>query len=287
MVTDGQIVGHVHEPANGQDGIDIFGRTIAAKPGNPVSLKLDKSVALSGDGRLVAKSTGALRRSNAEIGIQELLEIPGDVDFSTGNIDFGGDVLIKGGVGDRFGVRATGDIEIHGLVEGAQIRCGGTLIAKSGVAGWGSGRVEVAADLIARFLNHVCGVVKRDLLVEREVINCELIIRGGAHIPSGAVIGGTLEVAGALEVAALGSNGGAATRVVATEGGQFDLFVSDHLHAGVQLTVGQQSFYFSDHVRGPLRALGNSDGSISCRLGSDVPRPLCELPGVSSVARTR
>ena len=44
--------------------------------------------------------------------------VPGDVDFSTGNIDFIGSVKVMGSVRNGFSVKAEGNVEIMGRLEG-------------------------------------------------------------------------------------------------------------------------------------------------------------------------
>ena len=59
--------------------------------------------------------------------IQNLLTIPGDVDISAGNINFAGDVMIKGKVREGFLIKSDGNITIRGNVEaGAIIKAGET-----------------------------------------------------------------------------------------------------------------------------------------------------------------
>ncbi len=57
------------------------------------------------------------------------------MDFSTGNIDFEGDVRVLKGIRDIFEVRATGNIEVGGLIEASTIDAGGSVFAKGGMAG--------------------------------------------------------------------------------------------------------------------------------------------------------
>ena len=48
------------------------------------------------------------------IGVYDFLEIKGDIDFSTGNIDFDGFLSVKGTVEDNFTAVSSRDLEILG-----------------------------------------------------------------------------------------------------------------------------------------------------------------------------
>ena len=70
---------------------------------------------------MIAARSGHLEFANNAFHVRPVLEIKGDVDYGTGNIDFNGDVHIFGDVREGFDVRATGTIIINGLVEAATV----------------------------------------------------------------------------------------------------------------------------------------------------------------------
>ena len=60
---------------------------------------------------LYAKDRGCVLRGDT-IGVYDFLEIKGDIDFSTGNVDFDGYLSVKGTVEDNFSVFSAKDMEI-------------------------------------------------------------------------------------------------------------------------------------------------------------------------------
>ncbi|MEE9131630.1 MAG: FapA family protein, partial [Phycisphaerales bacterium] len=104
-----------------------------------------------------------------------------------------------------FVVKATGDIIIHGLIEAATIVCGGKLECKRGMAAKDRGEISVEGDVEVGFLNNVRGQIQGDLLIRREIINCELVIGGNLRCERGAIIGGTTSVTGSLRGMKLGA----------------------------------------------------------------------------------
>lgn len=213
MVKPGQVVGHLHPPTPGEDGRDVTGKTLPAKPGKEFRLKFDESLLCDANGKLIAQDEGVLIRDPNNAGVRRVLEIPGYVDFSTGNIDFHGDVFVGKGVRDLFTIKSTGNVDVKGLIEAATILADGDLFAHGGFAGRERGTVRCGG-VHAKYLDNIQGEVLRDLNVEREIINCELTIHGNLEAPHGAIIGGRMTVTGKVHVGMLGSGAAVATEIV-------------------------------------------------------------------------
>ena len=214
VVKSNEVIGQLIDPTPGTDGRDVLGNTIDAKPGRPIALRLDDTVMRDASGQLIAQVEGVLHRNNTSVCVQQLIEVPGYVDFSTGHIDFTGSVLVHKGVRDCFVVKATGSVEVKGLIEAATIECGGNLLAHGGMAGRERGKIVVGGDLVAKYLDNIEGEIHGDLEIQREVINCSLTVHGKAKSPRGAIIGGKLMITGSVEIVSLGSGAGVATELV-------------------------------------------------------------------------
>ncbi len=208
------MLGEVIPPTDGVDGVDVKGDVLAARRGASVSLRVDDTILLDATGRLVAQADGVLFRDDGGACIRSRLEINGSVDFGTGNLDFPGPILIQGGICDRFVVTATGEVEVHKLIEGATIRCGGNLLARSGIASRSYSRVEVTGDLEARYLDNVRGTVQGSARIMREIINCNLSIEKQLNSPQVAIIGGAIAIGNEVCVGTIGSPAGVRTRIM-------------------------------------------------------------------------
>ena len=204
-VKTGDVVGIAHRPTGGTDGRDVRGGVITARAGKPVAIKCRPMLTIDSGGRIITQADGVLVLSGNELSVTQSLDVPGHVDFSTGNIDFPGSVAIAGGVGSGFKVTAGGDIHIGGLIEVAEIRCGGDLIARGGMAGNGRGTINVVRNVQIVYLEKVAGALSGDLIVEREIADCKLIVGRDLKCPNGTILGGEITVTGSLVVKAIGS----------------------------------------------------------------------------------
>jgi uncharacterized protein (DUF342 family) len=208
-----QEIGRVVPPTQGADGYDVTGMVIAARSASPAVLRLDETIAQRPDGVLVAQIGGVLIREGLAARISSRLEIAGNVDFSTGNIRFKGDVVVAGGIGDKFEVSSDGSVQVAGLVEGALITCRRDLTADGGIAAKQQGRLTVGGNLIARYLDNVDATIAGIVSVEKEIINCRLEIGDQVQCPHAAVMGGQLHVAGCMQIGILGSPAGVPTQL--------------------------------------------------------------------------
>ncbi|MBY0112361.1 MAG: FapA family protein [Phycisphaerales bacterium] len=192
-------------PTEGTPGRDVRGQTISPTRGKPAVLRAGDGVMLGTESRLVAKRAGIVILQDDEIRVSDTLEINGGVDFAVGHIDFEGHVHIAKGIGPGFRVRARGDIRVGDLVEPCDILCGGSLDCRSGIAGHGRGTISVARSARVGHMEQVKGVVREDLIVDREIIDCNLIVGRDLNSPSATVLGGSIEVTGSVRIATLGS----------------------------------------------------------------------------------
>lgn len=208
----GQVVARIVPPTEGEYGYDLRGEAIAPRPGQPAPLRFDPNAfTIDRNGECTATLAGVLRVTHRDVTVSPVLQIPKQVDFSTGNIEFNGDVTIGGGVCDCFIVKAKGNIEVGGTIEAATINAGGDLVARSGVATRGAGSIVVGRDLRAKYLNSVTAEARRDVQIEREVIGCQLEVGRNLDVPMGSIIGGKIAVQGSVHAQVIGSDGELAT----------------------------------------------------------------------------
>lgn len=214
VVHQGEIIAHKTEPSKASDGRDIFGESIPANDEKSNEVELDDSIQLAPDGTCTAKISGVLTALPNHIAISNHLDIQEDVDFQTGRIIFPGSVSVAGSVRDRFCVRATGKIEIHGLVEAADLESEQSISLFRGMAGKESGLIKTRRDLSAGYLEAVIGQIQGNANVAGEITNCTLTIRGELNAKAAALRGGTVELSKSSWVGSIGSAQGVKTVIL-------------------------------------------------------------------------
>jgi hypothetical protein len=209
----GDVLGRVVPPSIGREGIDIFGRALNPREARPMKLLSDETILLAPDGTISALADGMLVRNGNTLRISQRLNVPEYVDFSTGNINFPGDVVVNRGVRDCFSVHAGRHLLIRGLVEAAEISSDLDITLEGGMAGRQKGTIRARRDVSALYLEQVTGRVGRDLKIGKEATHAHLSVGRAITAPTSALIGGDVCVAGRVEIAQLGSDASAPTRL--------------------------------------------------------------------------
>ena len=207
-------IGVLHPPTDGQPGQDVFQKPIEHQAGTEFKVEPGKNVKLLADGRtFLALCDGEPKLEKGILTVDPTLTVKSDVDFTTGNIAFNGDVNIKGDIKDLFEVRTGGDLNVEGTVEAAHIECDGSLTVKLGISGKEKGLIKVQKNLSCKYLSNVTVWVENDAVVDSEIVNTDLNCRGKVVLKRGAIHGSQVCAAGNIESPAIGSPAGVRTIV--------------------------------------------------------------------------
>ncbi len=211
-VKKGDLIGKIHPPKEGEDGVDVFGQIIPIDHCDIFQIDIGKNIELDMDGvSLIALCDGVLEQKDNKVSVDPVLNIDSDIDFSTGNIHYQGDVYIKGDVKDLFEVNAEGDLYIGGTIEAATIKCGGNLTVQGGISAKDKGVIEVKKDLTAKYISNATVWVKGNVFLHSEMVNSELNCGGKLVLERAGIRGGRVTTAKAIETPEIGSSLGIQT----------------------------------------------------------------------------
>lgn len=192
----------------GKDGIDVFNNPIDST-GNDKQFPRGKNTYVSDDGlSLYAALSGRIVQEKEKLSVENILAIHSDVDFSTGNIEFTGDIAVSGDVLTGFKVKTEGDIRIKGVVEGAEvISTKGSVYISRGVVGQEKARILAAKDIRAQFINEATIEAGNDVTVGEYIMNS--IVSADNEIKAtegrGSIIGGKQYAEKSIEAKTIGS----------------------------------------------------------------------------------
>jgi len=203
-VRKGQLLASVVPPVNGTQGTDVTGRMIPAKPGRPIRVKPGNNVMFE-SGQFFAICDGQVSITDRAISVNPVFEVNGDLDLRTGNIDFVGNITIRGNVPSGYELKAGGDIVVDGLVEAANLQAEGNIIIKGGVAGAMKGKVTAGGNLLANYLNQANVKAGQDIIVKSSILHSKLTASGNVDCRTGTIIGGTISAGRNIFVKELGN----------------------------------------------------------------------------------
>ncbi len=237
LVQQDDILGRLIPPKPGLAGRDIFGNELPPPPQINIEVTIDSRIYAEpeSDG-IVAFFAGSpggisMRTKDKEkdgrisrridIGINAISKIPGDVDYTTGNIEFNGDVLIEGSVQQQFSVRSTGSVTIGGYVEaGAYITAGKNIIVKRGIIG-ASTELIAGGSITAKYAQEATLRAGSDVRIGSHIFNAsvraggQVVVSGKGEGKSRALVGGLAWGGRGILARSIGSPYNTSTRLVA------------------------------------------------------------------------
>ncbi len=198
----------------GKPGKNVFGETVAAQNGRPIPMPEGKNTKVLGEHQLIATINGQIVDTGTKISIDPRLVIKGAVGVATGDIDFDGSILVNGSVKQGFSVKATGDIEIKGSVNGAEVT-GRNVYISGGVTGVNRGKVHAEQDVRAAFTENAVIEAGRDIYISDVALHSTL--RAGQKITCedkhGQITGGLAVAGEEVNVKIIGNQAYVITRV--------------------------------------------------------------------------
>lgn len=206
-VDENDVICKIIPPEDGVPGHTVQGQEIPARNGRPAQVPKGRNTALNEDGsELIATITGYVEFTGRHFQVKPLLDIPGNVDYSTGSINFLGDVCIHGDICSGFTVRALGSITVAGVVEACTVEAGADLIVAGGIQGDNQAIIRAQRNIYAKFIENACVYVKESLNADC-LINCDVYCDGKVNVSSGrmTVIGGKIRAAQEVNAGIIGS----------------------------------------------------------------------------------
>jgi uncharacterized protein len=246
LVQESEHKGVPQERADGRVDYKDLGLIISVTPGTPLLKRIPPTTGIPGTGvdgsaipaphttdrmphpgpgtvlsednpdLIVAARAGQPSFFDNSARVDPTLEVE-SVDPSTGNIDFDGNVIIRGSVEPGFIVKAGQDLTILDTVEGADLIAGKNLVLLTGMYGRGKSKITAEGNLEARFLSdctvHCGGNIEVSDLIAHCVVECGGILQVGKHGGKGQISGGKIMALREVRAQILGSVSEALTMI--------------------------------------------------------------------------
>ena len=206
-ITKGQPLAVLIPPLQGTGGKTVMGQELRALNGKPALLPKGRNVSIDSGGQtLISEIDGQVLYADGKISVFSTHEVKADVDNSTGNIRFIGNVSIRGNVLSGFEVEAGGNIEVNGVVEGAVLKAKGNIILKRGMQGAGKGTLIAGGNIIAKFIEsaqvEAAGDIRSEAIMHCDVKCGRTLELGGRK---GLLVGGVVRVGEKASLKMLGN----------------------------------------------------------------------------------
>jgi uncharacterized protein (DUF342 family) len=209
----GDILATLEPAVSGKDGVDVCGNIIKPAKVTKLILRHGKGIHMSEDGLTMYSDTnGHVMLQDDRVFVANTFEVPANVDASTGDIIYEGNVKVKGNIITGYTVQAKGDIIVDGVVEGATLIAGGHIILKRGMQGMSRGKMEADGNIITKFIENATvkagGYITTEAILHSKVSAQGDITVGGKK---GFVTGGEIRSTSCIIVKTAGSTMGTHT----------------------------------------------------------------------------
>ena len=125
---------------------------------------------------------GALTFHNQTLSVNPILSIEKDVDFSTGNLRFHGDIKITRDVLPDFIIDASGTISIWGSAIACHLNAGKDILIRSGIVGKGKGTAKAAGDIQATFVENAEVSAQQNIVIRNGLIGSQVSCGGTLQV---------------------------------------------------------------------------------------------------------
>ncbi|BDG59374.1 DUF342 domain-containing protein [Caldinitratiruptor microaerophilus] len=215
-VTKGEVLATKTPPTPGTPGTDVRGHPVPARPGRDVPLIPGEGAAISEDGlQVIAATDGHPILNGRRILVRKVFSVAGDVGPGTGNIRFVGSVVVRGNVLAGYSVKADGDVEVTGGLDGGTIEAGGNVTVRFGIQGAGRGKVIAGGSVRARYIENAEVRAGGDVWVADGILHSRVEAGGRCEVLGrrGSIVGGRVGARDSVAARNLGAPMGTPTEI--------------------------------------------------------------------------
>jgi uncharacterized protein (DUF342 family) len=216
LVKKGELLAVIEDPKPGLPGLDVFNNPVPCENGLSASIIPGIGVDVSPNKtEFFANTDGCIMYNRPSLSVVDTYVVKGDVDFSTGNINFNGIVIVCGNVPDGFEIKADGDIIVLKNVEAARLIAARDIVIKGGVQGKGKGLISAGRDIFAEYTQNGRLEAQGNIEIGNFSINSYIATTNQLKLlqKRGVFIGGELYALKGIDVRSLGSEQGVKTYI--------------------------------------------------------------------------
>ena len=219
-VQEKDALGVLYPPTKGEPGRTLLGEELEAEGGDELQVEAGEGVRAVEEAErklFYAECEGNAALKNGELQVAPLLEHSGDIDYTTGNIDFNGEVIIRGMVRGGFSVKAQKGVTVQAMENGAEIASGGAVVVQKGIVG-NKTKVFAGEGIQAQFVQDATLLSKKDVEVSSYIFNAR--VQAGTDVKvqgkggKGGIVGGRISAGGEIVAPLIGSDSGTATHLL-------------------------------------------------------------------------
>ena len=225
FITDKTLLAEKTELIPGKPGIDVYGNTISVPEAEDCLFEAGTNTRFSEDRLKIYATADGQPHLDAmgTLSVCPELYIDGDVDYDTGNINFKGNIIVRGAVKEGFSVRCA-NLTVD-QVHGAEINITGNLNVSSGIID--SNVINVQGNVQAKYINNSRVKAFENVIVQREIIDSHLFAGGECINENGLITSSFINAKRGIRAGRAGTDKAAASRFEVGTEGLMEMLIAD------------------------------------------------------------
>ncbi len=192
----------------GIPGKTVTGEEISPAKPKEINLPRGKNTEIVNDNLVASIAGQVVLDQRNKVQVLPIYEVKGDVDLSTGNIEFVGNVIIRGNVTEGFKITADGNVEIKGNVSVADIKAGGDVLIHHGFVGKNKSKIISKGDVRVKFVENGYIKSEKNIFIGDAAMHSKLFAGDSIEVinKKGLLVGGITRARNKIEANIFGSN---------------------------------------------------------------------------------
>ena len=214
IVQAGDKLAQLTKEVPGEPGYNVTGDVLPPREVKKLTLKFGRNIELSEDElTITSQVNGHASLVEGKVFVSDVYEVS-DVDNSTGDIEYAGNVCVLGNVKTGFSVKADGDVEVRGVVENATVEATGNVTIARGMNGMSQGTITAGGNVISKFIENA-NINAGGYVHSEAILHSNVICKGDVTVTGkkGFITGGSVRTPATVSAKTIGSTMGAVTEI--------------------------------------------------------------------------
>ena len=213
IVKKGEALAKQKSRKPGKEGANVHGEAMGFQTIRPESVTGGENTRMEGK-FILSAIHGQMVVSNGVINVSDSLLIKGAVGYSTGNIDFPGNVEIEGPVSDGFKIYTGGSLTIKQTFDVTDVNTKTDLNVLGGIIGRGQALVKVGGSIKTKFIENCRVACRKTITVDSEIIGSNIFTLESLEMgDKGRIVSSEIYALKGLRACSIGKDTGKSSRI--------------------------------------------------------------------------
>jgi len=164
-------------------GRNVYDEPLPPRKGEAINIKPLNGILVGSEGLIYqSKIKGQVVFTHEGVSVLPVKEIRSNIDKKVGDIDYEGNVMVRGSIMDNAKVSAKGNIIVYGTVCEAVVKANGNVKINDNILGKKRATIIAGGDVVAKNATNAYIDAKRSINIGEQIKGCEIIAGKAVYI---------------------------------------------------------------------------------------------------------